>query len=83
MLYMPKITHYLKILTEDEMKDFVIIDFGEYFKSTREKLYSKRSEEKNLRKVVESFYSFLKMPDKVQKYVKLIEKMSEAKIMMQ
>ena len=57
MFYMPKITGYLKILTDEEVKDCVLINFGEYFKS-REKLYSKLSEEKNWRKVAESFHSF-------------------------
>ena len=41
MLYIPKTDDYLKILTDKELKDFVAINFSEYFKSTREKLYSK------------------------------------------
>ena len=41
MLYIPKICDYLKILTNDEVKDFVAINFSEYFKSIREKIYSK------------------------------------------
>ena len=45
MLYIPKIGDYLKILTGDEVKSFVVIIFGEYFKSVKEKLYSKPSEE--------------------------------------
>ena len=51
------------------MKNFVAINFSEYFKSTREKLYSKPSEEKSLRKVDESLYIFLTTPDEVQKHV--------------
>ena len=47
MLYIPKIDDYLKILTDEEVKDFVIITFNEYFKSTREKLISKLNEEQN------------------------------------
>ena len=43
MFCIPTIDDYLKILTDDEMKDFVVINSGEYFKSTREKLYSKLS----------------------------------------
>ena len=35
MLYIPKVNDYLKILTDDEMKDFVVINFSENFKSTR------------------------------------------------
>ena len=35
MLYIPKIYGYLKILTDDEVKDFVYKNFGEYFKSTK------------------------------------------------
>ena len=34
----------LIILTDDEVKDFAGIDFCEYFKSTKEKLYSKLNE---------------------------------------
>ena len=49
---------YLKILNEDEMKDFVVIHFGQYFKFTKRKLCSKLNEDQNLRKVVEHFISF-------------------------
>ena len=50
MLYILKIGDYLKILTDDEVGDFVVINFDEYFKSSREKLYSKLNEEQNLSK---------------------------------
>ena len=40
MLYIPKIDDCLEILTDDEVKDFVAINFSEYSKSIREKLYS-------------------------------------------
>ena len=33
MLYIPKIYDYLEILTDEEEKDFVVINFSEYFKS--------------------------------------------------
>ena len=47
---MPKIADYLKILTDEEVKDFVVITFGECFKSMREKLFSNLGEEnKNLK----------------------------------
>ena len=36
MLYIPKIDDYLKFLTNEEVKDFVGINFSKYFKSTRE-----------------------------------------------
>ena len=39
--------------------NFVAINCGDYFKSTREKLYSKLSKKQNLRKVAESLYIFL------------------------
>ena len=45
MLHIPKIGDYLKIFTDEEMKDFVAINFSEYFKSIGEKLYSKVNEE--------------------------------------
>ena len=35
MLYVPKIDDYLKILTDEKVKDFVAINFSEYFKSIR------------------------------------------------
>ena len=33
MLYIPKVYSYLKFLTDNEFKDFVVINFSEYFKS--------------------------------------------------
>ena len=35
MLYILKIDDYLKILTDEEVKDFVAMNFSEYFKSKR------------------------------------------------
>ena len=61
MLDIPKITDYLKISTDKEVKDFVAISFREYFKSTRE--------EQNLKDVAKSPYIFLTTPDEVEKYV--------------
>ena len=60
-MYIPKIDYYLEILTDEEVKDFVAINFSEYFTSIKE--------EQNLRKVAKSFYSFLKTLYEVQKYV--------------
>ena len=37
MLHIPKIDDYLKILTDDEVKDFAAINFSEYVKTIREK----------------------------------------------
>ena len=34
MLYIPKTDDYLKILSDDEVKDFVVKNSVEYFKST-------------------------------------------------
>ena len=68
MLYIPKIGEYFKTLTDDEVKDFVVINFGKYFKFTTEKLYSKLSEEQNLRKIVGSLYILITRHDKVEKY---------------
>ena len=61
MLYIPKIDDYLNILTDEEVKDFVVKNFSEYFKSIRE--------EQNLRKVAKSLHIFLTTPDEVEKYV--------------
>ena len=52
MLYIPKIDDYLKVFTDEKVKDFVVKTFGKYFKSTKEKLFLKVNEGKNLRKVV-------------------------------
>ena len=73
MLYTPKIGDYLKILTDEEVKDFVAINFSEYFKSTREKLYSKLNEEQDLKTVAKLLYIFLTTPDEVEKYVEMIQ----------
>ena len=35
MLYLPKTADYSKILPDEEVNDFVVIDFSEYFKSSR------------------------------------------------
>ena len=45
MLYISKIGDYLKILTNDEVKDFVVINFSKYFKSTGTKLCRTNSDE--------------------------------------
>ena len=63
----------MTILTDEEVQDFVAINFSEYFKSTKEKLYSKLNEEWNLRKVAKSLYTFLTTPDEVKKYTKMIQ----------
>ena len=57
MLYIPKTDDDLNILADDELKDFAAINFSEYFKSTREKLFPKPSEE-ILAKLLNGFISF-------------------------
>ena len=54
------------------MKGFVVINFGEYCRSMKEKLDSNLSEEQNLKKDVESLYIFLTTPDEVEKYVEMM-----------
>ena len=61
MFHIPKVDDYLKILTDEEVKDFVAISFSEYFKSARQG--------KKFRQVSKSLYIFLTTPDEVQKYV--------------
>ena len=41
MLYIPKIDDYSEILTDEEVKDFVTINFSEYFKTIREEQIEK------------------------------------------
>ena len=66
MLYIPKIGGYLKVMTDNEVEDFVVINFDKYFKSVRDKLYSQLREKQNLRNIVESLFIFLTTPDKVE-----------------
>ena len=54
MLYIPKIDEYFEILTDEEVKDFAVLNFSESIK-----------EEWNLRKVAKSLYLFLATPDEV------------------
>ena len=61
MLYISKIDNYLKILTDEEVKDFVAINFSGYFKSIRE--------QQDLIKSAKSLYIFLTTSDEVEKYV--------------
>ena len=79
MLDIPKIGDYLKVLTDDEVKDFVAINFSEYFKSTREELYSKLTQEQNIRKVAELLYIFLTTSDEVEKDAKTVQSNSSDK----
>ena len=55
------------------MKDLVALNFGEYFKSEREKLYSKLREEQNIRNVTELLYIFPTTLDDVEKFVKMMQ----------
>ena len=66
MLYIPKSGGYLKVMTDNEVEDFVVINFNKYFKSVRDKLYSQLREKQNLRNIVESLFIFLTAPDKVE-----------------
>ena len=52
------IDDYLEILTDEEVKYFVAINFIEYVKFIKE--------EKSLRKIAKWLYNFLKTPDEVQ-----------------
>ena len=58
MLHIPKIGGYLKILIDDMVKDFTVINFGEYFKFTGEKLYAKQVRNKILEKLLNPFMYF-------------------------
>ena len=55
MLYIPKIDDYFQILTDEEVKDFVAINFSESIK-----------EEQNLTKVAKALYISLTTTDQVQ-----------------
>ena len=59
---------YSKILTDDEMNDFVVINLGEYLN-----LWEKNIEEQNLKRVIESLYIFLATPVEAEKYVEMMQ----------
>ena len=61
MLYIPKFDDYLKLLTDDEVKNFVAISFSEYFQCKRE--------EQNFSKVAKSLYIFLTTFEEVEKFL--------------
>ena len=65
MLYIPRIDDYLKFLTDEDVKNFVAINFSEYFKSIRE--------EQNLRKVTKWLCIFPITLDEVEKYVEIMQ----------
>ena len=73
------VSEYLKILTNREIKGFLTINFGEYFKLTRAKLCSKLDEEKSLREVIKLFYTSSAASNEEEKYVEVIEKATDAK----
>ena len=68
MVYISKVGDYSKILTDDEMNDFVVINLGEYLN-----LWEKNIEEQNLKKVTELLYIFLATPVEVEKYVQMMQ----------
>ena len=60
-------------MTIDDVKDFSVKSFGEYLKSTKEKLNSKLCEEQNIRKVTQLLYIFLATSNEVEKYASKIQ----------
>ena len=58
MFHIPKIVSSVEIMTDDEVKDFVAINFRQFLKSTREILYSKLSEKEILEKLLNCFIYF-------------------------
>ena len=61
MLFITKINGYVKLLTDEKVKNFVATNFSEYFTSIRE--------EENLRKVNKSPSIFLATPNDVKESV--------------
>ena len=59
MLFITKINGYVKLLTDEKVKNFVATNFSEYFTSIRV--------EENLRKVNKSSNIFLATPNDVKK----------------
>ena len=57
LVYEQQQQRLLKTLPDKEAKDLAI-NFGKFFKSMTEKMYSKLGEEKNHKKIAELFYAF-------------------------
>ena len=74
-----KIYECQKNLIDDEVKDFVTINFSKYLKSMRKKFYSKQNEEQNLKKVGKSLYIFPTISDEVEDYAKMMQSNSSEK----
>ena len=73
MLHILKTHDYLRILNDNEVKDFVVTNFGEYFKSTKKNCVLNFVEQE-LKKVDELLYIFLTTPDDdVEKYVQMMQ----------
>ena len=51
------------MLTDEEMKEFLLKTFNENVKSAREILYSKLSEAKNVKKLQSPYIAFLPTPE--------------------
>ena len=66
-------------MTDGEVKHFVAINFSEWFEYTRKYLYSKLSEEENLRKVDEFLDILLTKPNLVEKYFEIMQSNSSDK----
>ena len=58
MFYILKIGDYLNISTDNEVKDFAVINFGEYFKSTKENCILNFVQSIILEKLLNRFISF-------------------------
>ena len=79
MFYTSKIYECQKNLIDDEVKDFVTINFSKYLKSMRKKFYPKQNEEQNLKKVGKSLYIFPTISDEVEDYSKMMQSNSSEK----
>ena len=69
ILYVPKIVDYLKILTDEELKDLVAISFSEYFKSTVENCFLNEVKNKILVKLLNCIC--LTALEEVEKFAKI------------
>ena len=63
-------------MIDDEVEDLVAISVGEYFKSTKENLYSKLFQKRYIRKVAESLDIFLTTPVELEKSSNMMQSKS-------
>ena len=65
-------------MTDEEVQDFALLNFGQYFKSMTEKLHSKLNKEKKLEKLLNHVIGFQQC---LMKWGNMLSKLKEVLLM--